>query len=80
MTLWESFTSKYPIYADTEPRTSVFLFTLKNPEKAEAIHECGGRLPPDSTYDPEADTEIFIHGFVDGVCRTGWMRVSFYNL
>ena len=58
-----------------EPRTLIYLFTPKSPEVAEPLHECGGFLPPDTTYDINANTEIFIHGWLDGVCRTAWMRV-----
>lgn len=53
----------------------VFLFTPTSQDKAEQLHLCGGQLPPGSTYDSEANTEVFIHGWLDGVCRTAWMRV-----
>lgn len=76
-TLVESFNPRNPNVVNDEPRTLAFLFTPRSPEAAELLHDCGGGLATGSTYDPDADTEIFIHGWLDGVCRTAWMRVSF---
>lgn len=75
--LADSFRSRYLKSYSNKPETLVYLFTTSNTDNAESLHLCGGNLPTDSNYDPEADTEIFIHGWLDGVCRTGWMRVSF---
>ena len=73
--LVDSFTPKSPNVVNLEPRTLVYLFTSMSPDVAEPLHECGGRLPPGTTYNISANTEIFIHGWFDGVCRTAWMRV-----
>nr|XP_042910512.1 uncharacterized protein LOC122271882 [Parasteatoda tepidariorum] len=59
-----------------KPKTLFFLFTPKNPSNPEFLHLCGGKLPSNSNFDPLHQTEVFIHGYLDGVCRSAWMRVS----
>ncbi|KAG8177210.1 hypothetical protein JTE90_019375 [Oedothorax gibbosus] len=55
-------------------KTLAFLFTKKNPTNPEFLHLCGGHLPKNTNFGPEHKTEIFIHGYLDGVCRSAWMR------
>nr|XP_042911988.1 pancreatic lipase-related protein 2-like isoform X2 [Parasteatoda tepidariorum] len=54
--------------------TQLWLFTAKNPEKGEPLHKCGGKLPEDTDFDTTVDTVVIVHGWLDGVCRTAWMR------
>ncbi|GIX78365.1 pancreatic lipase-related protein 2 [Caerostris darwini] len=59
---------------DSDKKTLVFLFTPNNPSKPEYLHQCRYRLPSNTHFDPKLKTEIFIHGFLDGACRSAWMR------
>lgn len=61
----------------SENETLAFLFTKKNPLNPEFLHECGGHLPKNTNFNPKHQTEVFIHGYLDGACRSAWMRVSF---
>jgi len=72
-TLWE----RYPVARNItapEPKTLAFLFTPKSTKNPEYLHKCGGQLPQNSNYNPRLRTEIIIHGFLDGACRSAWMR------
>ncbi|XP_035225003.1 pancreatic lipase-related protein 2-like [Stegodyphus dumicola] len=73
-TLVDSFTPTHKGLGTNKPTTEIVLFTEDNPEKPEFLHLCGGKLPSNSKFNPEANTEIFVHGWLDGVCRTAWMR------
>ncbi|XP_042895825.2 pancreatic lipase-related protein 2-like, partial [Parasteatoda tepidariorum] len=70
----EAYTAKTEQIGDNPPETIFVLFTPKNSEKAEPLHKCGGELPDDSDFDPEADTVLVAHGWLDGICRTAWQR------
>ncbi|GIY75340.1 pancreatic lipase-related protein 2 [Caerostris extrusa] len=59
---------------DSNKKTLVFLFTPNNPSNPEYLHQCRYRLPSNTHFDPKLKTEIFIHGFLDGACRSAWMR------
>lgn len=73
--LWE----RVPVpenYTGPEPMTAVLLFTPRNTRHPEFLHRCGGQLPVNTNFNPRHKTEVFIHGYLDGVCRSAWMRVS----
>ncbi|GBM43938.1 Inactive pancreatic lipase-related protein 1 [Araneus ventricosus] len=59
---------------DPTRKTLAFLFTPHNPRYPEYLHKCHYRLPNNTLFDPKLKTEVFIHGFLDGVCRSAWMR------
>lgn len=73
--LWE----RVPVpeyYTGPEPKTATLLFTPRNTRHPEFLHECGGQLPSNTNFNPRHKTEVFIHGYLDGACRSAWMRVS----
>ncbi|GFT61180.1 inactive pancreatic lipase-related protein 1 [Nephila pilipes] len=55
-------------------KTLAFLFTRHNPSRPEFLHRCNYSLSSNTHFDTKFKTEIFIHGFLDGVCRSAWMR------
>ncbi|KAF8792641.1 Phospholipase A1 member A like protein [Argiope bruennichi] len=59
---------------DPSRKTLAFLFTPLSPRHPEFLHKCDYGLPNNTLFDPKLKTEIFIHGFLDGVCRSAWMR------
>ncbi|GFQ75604.1 inactive pancreatic lipase-related protein 1 [Trichonephila clavata] len=61
---------------EENPSTLAFLFTRRNPSRPEFLHLCNYSLPNNTYFGTKFQTEIFIHGFLDGVCRSAWMRVS----
>ncbi|XP_042904901.2 pancreatic lipase-related protein 2-like [Parasteatoda tepidariorum] len=56
------------------PETQFVLFTPTNPDRAEPLHKCGGELPKDTDFDPDVETVLIAHGYLDGLCRTAWQR------
>ncbi|XP_035207087.1 inactive pancreatic lipase-related protein 1-like isoform X2 [Stegodyphus dumicola] len=54
--------------------TLAFLFTPKNSKYPEFLHLCDGKLPDNTNFNPKFKTEIIIHGYLDGACRSAWMR------
>lgn len=75
-TLWERVPSMMKNHSSSLPKTMAFLFTPTNTRYPEFLHQCGGQLPANTNFNPRHKTEIFIHGYLDGVCRSAWMRVS----
>ncbi|KAG8177985.1 hypothetical protein JTE90_010880 [Oedothorax gibbosus] len=57
-----------------EGTTEAFLFTRRNSRSPEFLHLCDWSLPNNTNFDPRDRTEIFVHGWLDGVCRSEWMR------
>ncbi|XP_042904904.1 pancreatic lipase-related protein 2-like [Parasteatoda tepidariorum] len=63
-----------PQIGNNPPETIFALFTPTNPDKAEPLHKCGGKLPVDTNFDKDVDTIFVAHGWLDGLCRTAWQR------
>lgn len=48
--------------------TYFWMFTRKNPNNPESLHRCGGKLPPDTNFDPQNELIVIINPFMYGIC------------
>lgn len=59
--------------------TYFWLFTRKNPEEPEVLQKCGGKLPPNTNFNPKNELIVILNPYLAGICDFAIYRVKRFN-